>query len=231
MKQIVRANVFTPINLIVAILAALVILAGSPKDALFGGVIIANSVIGVYARSRAKKVLDQLRVVNAPAQRARRARWQGGRTSDARVLVQDDVVELRTGAQVVADGVVLTHENLEIDESLLTGEADPVVKEDGNDVLSGSAVVAGTGRMVVTKVGAENYAAKLAEEARRLHTGQLAAAQRRQPDRQVDRVHDHSRRFAVGQQPVPAAQRELAGLDHQHCGRSRGHGRPKGWCC
>ena len=82
-------------------------------------------------------------------------------------LVQDDVVELRTGAQVVADGVVLTHENLEIDESLLTGEADPVVKEDGNDVLSGSAVVAGTGRMVVTKVGAENYAAKLAEEARR----------------------------------------------------------------
>ena len=82
-------------------------------------------------------------------------------------LVLDDVVELRTGAQVVADGVVLTHENLEIDESLLTGEADPVVKDDGDDVLSGSAVVAGTGRMVVTKVGAENYAAKLAEEARR----------------------------------------------------------------
>ncbi|HEY4611321.1 MAG TPA: HAD-IC family P-type ATPase [Ilumatobacteraceae bacterium] len=164
-KQIVRANVFTPINLIVAILAALVILAGSPKDALFGGVIIANSVIGVYQELRAKKVLDQLRVVNAP--RAHVVRDGKVIELQTHELVQDDVVELRTGAQVVADGVVLTHENLEIDESLLTGEADPVVKEDGNDVLSGSAVVAGTGRMVVTKVGAENYAAKLADEARR----------------------------------------------------------------
>jgi cation-transporting P-type ATPase E len=163
--QIVRGNVFSPINLIVAILAALVIAAGSPKDALFGGVIIANSVIGVVQELRAKSVLDKLRVVNAP--RAHVVR--GGQVIElqTRDLVQDDVVELRTGAQVVADGLVLTHENLEIDESLLTGEADPVVKEDGDDVMSGSAVVAGTGRMVVTKVGAENYAAKLAEEARR----------------------------------------------------------------
>jgi cation-transporting ATPase E len=164
-SQIVRANVFTPINLIVAILAALVILAGSPKDALFGGVIVANSVIGVYQELRAKRVLDQLRVVNAP--RAHVVRDGKVVELQTHELVLDDVVELRTGAQVVADGVVLTHENLEIDESLLTGEADPVVKNDGDDVLSGSAVVAGTGRMVVTKVGAENYAAKLAEEARR----------------------------------------------------------------
>jgi cation-transporting ATPase E len=164
-SQIVRANVFTPINLIVAILAALVIVAGSPKDALFGGVIIANSVIGVYQELRAKRVLDQLRVVNAP--RAHVVRDGNVVELQTHELVLDDVVELRTGAQVVADGVVLTHENLEIDESLLTGEADPVVKNDGDDVLSGSAVVAGTGRMVVTKVGAENYAAKLADEARR----------------------------------------------------------------
>ena len=164
-SQIVRSNVFSPINLIVAILAALVIIAGSPKDALFGGVIIANSVIGVVQEVRAKRVLDQLRVVNAPRAHAVR----DGKVSELQVheLVLDDVVELRTGAQVVADGVVLTHENLEIDESLLTGEADPVVKADGDDMLSGSAVVAGTGRMVVTKVGAENYAVKLAEEARR----------------------------------------------------------------
>jgi cation-transporting P-type ATPase E len=163
--QIVRGNVFTPINFIVAILAALVIVAGSPKDALFGGVIVANSVIGVVQELRAKKVLDQLRVVNAP--RAHVVRDGQVVELQTHELVLDDVVELRTGAQVVADGSVLTHENLEIDESLLTGEADPVVKEDGDDVLSGSAVVAGTGRMVVTKVGAENYAAKLAEEARR----------------------------------------------------------------
>ncbi|MEP7113631.1 MAG: cation-translocating P-type ATPase, partial [Ilumatobacteraceae bacterium] len=163
--QIVRGNVFSPINLIVAILAALVIVAGSPKDALFGGVIIANSVIGVVQELRAKSVLDKLRVVNAP--RAHVVR--GGTVVELQTheLVLDDVVELRTGAQVVADGIVLTRENLEIDESLLTGEADPVVKDIDDDVMSGSAVVAGTGRMVVTKVGAENYAVKLAEEARR----------------------------------------------------------------
>ena len=163
--QIVRGNVFAPINFIVAILAALVIAAGSPKDALFAGVIVANSVIGVVQELRAKKVLDQLRVVNAP--RAHVVRDSNVVELQTHELVLDDIVELRTGAQVVADGVVLTHENLEIDESLLTGEADPVVKEDGDDAMSGSAVVAGTGRMVVTKVGAENYAVKLAEEARR----------------------------------------------------------------
>ncbi|MDO8364003.1 MAG: HAD-IC family P-type ATPase [Actinomycetota bacterium] len=163
--QIIRANVFTPINAVVGILAALVIAAGSPKDALFGGVIIANSVIGVVQELRAKRVLDQLSVVNAPRAQAVR----DGKIIELQVheLVQDDVVELRAGAQVVADGTVLVAENLEIDESLLTGEADPVVKTPGDDVLSGSAVVAGTGRMVITKVGAENYAAKLAEEARR----------------------------------------------------------------
>jgi cation-transporting ATPase E len=164
-SQIVRSNVFSPINLIVAILAALVIVAGSPKDALFAGVIIANSVIGVVQELRAKSVLDELRVVNAPRAHAVR----DGTVVELQVheLVLDDVVELRTGAQVVADGQLLSHDNLEIDESLLTGEADPVVKTNGDDVLSGSAVVAGTGRMVVTKVGAENYAVKLAEEARR----------------------------------------------------------------
>ena len=163
--QIIRGNVLTPINLVVGILAALVIAAGSPKDALFGGVIVANSVIGVVQELRAKKVLDQLSVVSAPRAHAVR----DGKIVELQVheLVQDDVVELRGGAQVVADGTVLTSENLEIDESLLTGEADPVVKSVGADVLSGSAVVAGTGRVVITKVGAENYAAKLAEEARR----------------------------------------------------------------
>ena len=164
-SQIIRGNVLTPINAVIGILAALVIIAGSPKDALFGGVIVANSVIGVVQELRAKKVLDQLSVVSAPRAQAVR----DGRVTELKVheLVRDDVVELRAGAQVVADGTVLTSENLEIDESLLTGEADPVVKTAGADVLSGSAVVAGTGRMVVTKVGAENYAAKLAEEARR----------------------------------------------------------------
>ena len=79
----------------------------------------------------------------------------------------DDVVELRTGQQVVADGEVIDADNLEIDESLLTGEADSIAKNPGDEVLSGSAVVAGGGHVRVTKVGADNYAAKLAEEAKR----------------------------------------------------------------
>ncbi len=163
--QIIGSNVFAPINLVVGILAALVIAAGSPKDALFGGVIIANSVIGVVQELRAKKVLDSLSVISAPKAQAVRA----GAVVELGVhdLVLDDVVELRSGAQVVADGEVLIGENLELDESHLTGEADPVSKRPGDGVLSGSAVVAGTGRMLVTKVGAENYAIKLAEEARR----------------------------------------------------------------
>ena len=128
-RQIVRANVFTPVNLIVLILAALVILAGSPKDALFGFVIVANSVIGIFQEVRAKQSLDKLRVVNAPKAHALR----DGQIVELQTeeLVHDDVVELRAGAQIVADGEVLTHDNLEIDESLLTGEADPIVKVDG----------------------------------------------------------------------------------------------------
>ena len=163
--QIVRGNVLTPINLIVGILAGLVIAAGSPKDALFGGVIVANSVIGVVQELRAKRVLDSLSLINAPHAHVVR----DGVLAQVQVheLVLDDVVELRVGAQVVADGVVLASTNLEIDESLLTGEADSVVKDVGHGVLSGSAVVAGIGRVRITKVGAENYAAKLAEEARR----------------------------------------------------------------
>jgi len=163
--QIVRANVVTPVNLVVGILAALVILAGSPKDALFGGVIVANSVIGIVQELRAKRTLDSLRVVSAPRVHVIR----DGVTTELEIsqLVLDDVVELRAGAQVVADGVVLASGDLEVDESLLTGEADPIVKSPGDEVLSGSAVVAGTGCVRVTRVGAESYAARLAEEARR----------------------------------------------------------------
>ncbi|MCU1504245.1 MAG: ATPase, P-type, family protein [Ilumatobacteraceae bacterium] len=164
-KQIVRANVLTPVNFIVAVLAALVIAAGSPKNALFGGVIVANSVIGIVQELRAKRSLDALRVVSAPRVHVVR----DGTSSDLQVheLVLDDVVELRTGQQVVADGVVIAADNLEIDEALLTGEADPIAKVVGDEVMSGSAVVAGGGCVRVTKVGADNYASKLAEEARR----------------------------------------------------------------
>ncbi len=163
--RIVASNVFTPINAVVGVLAGLVIVAGSPKDALFGLVIVVNSLVGVVQELRAKRALDALSVVNAPRALAVR----DGTPVEVQVheLVLDDVVELHSGAQVVADGTVLTGENLEIDESLLTGEADPITRTTDDPVMSGSTVVAGTGRMVVTKVGADNYAAQLAEEARR----------------------------------------------------------------
>ncbi|MDH4171655.1 MAG: HAD-IC family P-type ATPase, partial [Acidimicrobiia bacterium] len=163
--RIVASNVVTPINAVVGILAALVIVAGSPKDALFGSIIVVNSLVGMVQELRAKRALDALSVVNAPRALAVR----DGTPVEVQVheLVLDDVVELRSGAQVVADGTVLTAENLEIDESLLTGEADPISRTTDDPVMSGSTVVAGTGRMMVTKVGADNYAAQLAEEARR----------------------------------------------------------------
>lgn len=183
-SAIVRANTLTPINLVIGILAALVLIAGSPKDALFAGVIVANSAIGIIQELRAKRVLDRLRVVTTPKVTVRR----DGRSTPITVdtLVLDDLVEVRSGTQLVADGEVVWADELEIDESLLTGESDPVVRHPGDRVLSGSAVVAGTGLVRVTAVGAENYAARLAEEARRFTL--VDSALRRDIDRIVTRV-------------------------------------------
>jgi cation-transporting ATPase E len=163
--QILRANVFTRFNALMTTLAAVVVLAGSPKDALFFFVVISNTLIGTIQELRAKQSLDRLAVLSAP--RARVVR--DGRDMDLAIadIVLDDVLDLRPGNQVPADGVMLATNNLEVDESLLTGEADPVVKQPGDDLLSGSFIVAGGGRAQVTKVGADAYAAKLAEEARR----------------------------------------------------------------
>jgi cation-transporting ATPase E len=164
-SEIARANVFTRFNALMTTLAVVVIIAGSPRDALFFGVVIANTLIGIVQEVRAKRTLDQLAVLSAP--RAHIVR--DGRDQELLVheIVLDDVLDLRPGQQISADATVLAADNLEIDESLLTGEADPVVKEPGDDVMSGSFVVAGSGRAQVTKVGADAYAARLAEEARR----------------------------------------------------------------
>jgi cation-transporting ATPase E len=163
--QILRANVFTRFNALMTTLAVVVVLAGSPKDALFFFVVISNTLIGTIQELRAKQSLDRLAVLSAP--RAKVVR--DGQDLDLAIadIVLDDVLDLRPGNQVPADGVTLVATNLEVDESLLTGEADPVVKQPGDELLSGSFIVAGNGRAQVTKVGAEAYAAKLAEEARR----------------------------------------------------------------
>ena len=114
---------------------------------------------------RAKRTLDQLTVVNAPKVNALRNGTIGPLAVNE--LVMNDVMDLLPGQQIVADSIVLSGTNLEVDESLLTGEADPIVKQVGDELLSGSFVVAGNGRAEVSKVGADAYAVRLAEEARK----------------------------------------------------------------
>ncbi len=164
-REIIRANVFTRFNALIGILFAIVMACGAYRDGLFGGVIIANTAIGIIQELRAKRTLDQLTVVNAPKVNAVR----DGAVVPMAVneLVMNDIMDLLPGQQIVADSILLIGSNLEVDESLLTGEADPIVKQPGDVLLSGSFVVAGNGRAEVNKVGADAYAAQLAEEARK----------------------------------------------------------------
>lgn len=163
--QIVRANVFTRFNALLGGLFVVILVAGQANDALFGGVLIANTLIGIVQESRAKRTLDKLAVLSAPRARVRRDAQEQLLTVDE--VVMDDVLLLKAGDQIVVDGDLLESHGLEIDESLLTGEADSVAKESGDDVLSGSFVAAGTGAYRATKVGKDAYAVRLAAEARR----------------------------------------------------------------
>ncbi|MBW4718382.1 HAD-IC family P-type ATPase [Saccharothrix obliqua] len=163
--QIIRANVVTPFNGLLLTLFIVILTTGRWQNGLFGLVIVANTAIGVFQELRAKRTLDRLAVLNAPHARVIR----DGETSEIEVagVVADDLIELRTGDQVVADGSVTATTGLEVDESLLTGESDPVHKSVGDEVRSGSIVVAGTGRFRATHVGADAYATRLTAEARR----------------------------------------------------------------
>jgi cation-transporting P-type ATPase E len=163
--EIVRANVLTRFNAILTTMFVIVLAVGSPGDGLFMGVVITNSLIGIVQEVRAKRTLDRLAVLSAP--RARVVRDGSVDEIEVDAVVLDDLLELTTGDQVPADGVVRSTAGLEVDESLLTGESDPVVKTPGTEVLSGSFVVAGSGRFQATRVGADAYARKLANEARR----------------------------------------------------------------
>ncbi|MFE6619289.1 HAD-IC family P-type ATPase [Streptomyces sp. NPDC057740] len=165
MADIVRANVFTRFNAIIGVLWVIMLFVAPIQDSLFGFVILANTGIGIIQEWRAKKTLDSLAVIGEARPTARRdgvAAEVG--TSE---IVLDDLIEIGPGDKAVVDGVCVEADGLEIDESLLTGEADPVVKRPGDRVLSGSFVVAGGGAFQATKVGREAYAAQLAEEASR----------------------------------------------------------------
>ena len=161
-SEIVRGNVFTRINAILGVLLIIVLSTGSVINGAFGLLIIANSAIGIIQELRAKQTLDRLAIVGQAKPLVRRQSGTQPRLPSEVVL--DDVIELGPGDQIVVDGEILEEANLEVDESLLTGEADPIPKDAGDTVMSGSFVVAGTGAYRATKVGREAYAAKLAEE-------------------------------------------------------------------
>ncbi|WP_405404679.1 HAD-IC family P-type ATPase [Streptomyces sp. NBC_01104] len=163
--EIVRANVFTRFNLIIGVLWVIMLFVAPIQDSLFGFVIIANTGIGIVQEWRAKKTLDSLAVIGEAKPTVRRDGVAAEISTSEIVL--GDLVELGPGDKVVVDGAVAEADSLEIDESLLTGEADPVLKRAGDPVMSGSFVVAGGGAFTATKVGREAYAAQLAEEASR----------------------------------------------------------------
>ena len=161
--EIVKANVLTRINAILGVLFLIVVATGSLINGLFGLLIIANSAIGIIQEIRAKNTLDQLAIVGQAKPRVRRQAQTA--PMPANEIVLDDIIELGPGDQIVVDGELIEEANMEVDESLLTGEADPIAKDVGDPVMSGSFVVGGTGAQRATKVGREAYAARLAEEA------------------------------------------------------------------
>ena len=163
--QIVRANVFTPFNALLGSLLVVILIVGPIQDSLFGIVLILNSTIGIIQELRAKETLDSLRVLTMPKARVVR----DGEIGEVWIgqIVLGDVVEVSLGDQVPVDGETLLADGLEIDESLLTGESEPVSKTPGAGVLSGSFVVAGSGRIRADGVGGDAYAVKLAIDARR----------------------------------------------------------------
>ena len=153
-KQIVKDNVFTYFNLIFTVLALLLVIAGSLKDLTFMLIVFANTAIGILQEIRSKRTLDSLKILKMPKVEVLR---DGKRTEVAtEKLVIDDVIILRSGNQIPADAEVVEG-SIQVNESLLTGEADEIGKSQGDALLSGSYVVSGECMAVLTAVGASSY--------------------------------------------------------------------------
>lgn len=163
--SIIRDNTITSFNIVIGSLWVLMFAARAPiQDSLFGFVIVFNSAIGITQEYRAKRTLEKLSLIGEAKPVVRRDGME--RDVSPAELVLDDVVVLATGDQIVVDGVILEAVGMEVDESLLTGEAEPVHKRADDTVMSGSFVVAGGGVMRATRVGMNSYATQLAEEAK-----------------------------------------------------------------
>lgn len=162
--SIARANILTVFNVILAAFGALTLAFGDWRDALFLGVIVANSTIGVTQEVRAKRALDRLALLVAP----RAVVVRDGRTREVEVgdVVPGDLVRVGAGDQVVADGELVEVHDLRLDESALTGESEAVVRGVGESIHSGVFAVEGAGSYLVSAVGAQSFAAKIVGEAR-----------------------------------------------------------------
>ncbi len=157
-KQIFAENIFTFFNFLNLVLAVMVFLVGSPKNALFALVILFNTAIGIIQEIRAKRTIDRLSLISAPKAHVVR---DGAETEiPTAELVPDDLVIFRTGAQAAADCTVVSGE-CEVNESLITGESDPVFKTAGEKILSGSFIVSGEAEAVVTAVGADSFSSRI----------------------------------------------------------------------
>ena len=163
-KEIILGHCFTFFNLVFLVLAAFLLISGSsPLNMTFLIIVVINTGIGIFQEIRAKRAVEKLTLVAAGELRCiRQNRAQPVPTGE---LVRDDIVEFRPGDQICADGILRTG-SLQVNEALITGEADPVKKAPGDTLRSGSFVVAGTGRVQLTQVGADAFAAKLAAEAK-----------------------------------------------------------------
>ena len=226
--QIVRSNLLTRFNLLLGSLLAVILVVGPLQDALFGLVIVANTVVGIVQELRAKRTLDRLEVVNAP--RAKVVR--DGQVAELAVgqVVLDDVLEAAAGDQVVVDGEVLEAAGLEVDESLLTGESETVARRPRRPAAVGQL----RGRRERPLPGDQGRPGGLCGPAHRagppLHPGPLRAAGRGRPDPQVRDLGAGADGGAAVRQPAPP--------------RARGRGpgsagpwpapwpwSPRGWCC
>jgi cation-transporting P-type ATPase E len=163
-RSIVRANVLTVFNLVLLVFGVITLAFGAWQDAIFLVILVANAGIGIAQEVRAKNALDRLAALVTPTARVVR----DGETREVGVddLVVDDLVRLRAGDQVVADGRLVAAGRLKVDESILTGEAEPVARKEGEEIRSGSFAAEGDGAYVVTAVGADSYAERVAGEAR-----------------------------------------------------------------
>ncbi len=163
-SQIIRENLFTLFNFLNFLIAALLFAVGAYSNMLFIAIIILNIVIGIAQELKAKKLVDELSILNRPTVTLIR----DGKEMQASLeeVVRDDLMVLSSGSQICNDGIVMEG-TLEVNESLLTGESDAVVKEKGAELLSGSSVISGRACARVSHVGNENYASRLANEVKK----------------------------------------------------------------